>query len=108
MRIGLVNHAVVKVRQLWAVVEHIGTRSHTRSTPPIACIDGAERGAIVEHGGHIHHLGGVEAAEIQAGERLTVVEHVDHIRHVSSVEPAEIQAGERFAAGEHVDHIRHV
>ena len=82
MRIGLVNYAAVEVRQLWAVVEHIGTRSHTRSTPPIVHIDSVERGAVAEHGGHIRHLGGVEAAEIQAGERFAAVEHVDHIRYL--------------------------
>ena len=108
MRIGLVNHAAVEVRQLWAFVEHIGTRSRVRSIPAIAHIDSGKRGAVAEHVVHIRHLGCVEVAEIQAGERGAVTEHVTHIRHLGRIEVAEIQAGESGAVAEHVDHIRHL
>ena len=108
MRIGLVNHAAVEVRQLWAFVEHIGTRSRVRSIPAIAHIDSGKRGAVAEHVVHVRHLGRIEVAEIQAGESGAVAEHVDHIRHLGRIEVAEIQAGERGADVEHAAHIRHV
>ena len=68
MRASLVHIRVAEVRQLRAVVEHVATRSHTISAPPIAYTDGAERGAALEHVVHFRHVGRVEAAEIQAGE----------------------------------------
>ena len=48
--------------------------------------------ALIEHGGHVGHLGGVEMTHVKARQTRTKFEHANHVCHINCVEVAHVKA----------------
>ena len=57
---------------------------------------------------HVHHVSGLEAAEVEARQAGAASEHISHVRHVVGLEAAEVEARQVGAVIEHICHVRHV